>query len=69
MSRTREEKGFILINKEAITVHIFAILPNFRITAFIYKLVRLHGVLSFKNKHVSGNLWLLTRKCGDIIFK
>ena len=63
MSRTREEKGFILINKEATTVHIFAILPHFRITVFISKLVRLHGVLSFQNKHMSGNLWLLMRKC------
>ena len=69
MSRTREEKGFILINKEATTVHIFVILPHFRITVFISKLVRLHGVLSFQNKHMSGNLWLLMRKCSDIIFK
>ena len=65
MSRTREEQGFILINKEATTVHIFAILPHFRITVFISKLVRLHGVLSFQNKHRSGNLWLLMRKCSD----
>ena len=69
MSRTREEKGLILINKEAATVHIFAIIPHFRITVFIYKLVRLHGVLSLQNKHMSGNLWLLMRKCSDIIFK
>ena len=69
MSRTREEKGFILINKEATTVHIFAILPRFRITALITKLVRLHGLLSFQNKHMSGNLWLLIRKCSDIILK
>ena len=69
MSRTREEKGFILINKEATTVHILAVLPHFRITVFISKLVRLHGVLSFQNKHMSGNLWLLMRKCSDIIFK
>ena len=69
MSRTREEKGFILINKEAITVQIFDILPHFPITVFISKLVRLHGVLSFQNKYMSGNLWLLMRKCSDIIFK
>ena len=56
MSRTKEEKEFILINKEATTVHIFAILPHFRITVFIFKLVRLHSVLSFQNKHMSGNL-------------
>ena len=69
MSRTREEKGFILINKEATTVHIFAVLPHFRITVFISKLMRLHGVLSFQNKHMSDNVWLLMRKCSDIIFK
>ena len=46
MSRTREEKGFILINKEGTTVHIFAILPHFRITVFISKLVRLHGYMA-----------------------
>ena len=69
MSRTREEKGFILINKETTTEHKFAILPHFRIAVFISKLVRPHGVLSFQNKHMSGNLWLLMRKCSDIIFK
>ena len=69
MSRPREDKGFILINKEATTEHILAILPHFRITVFISKLVRLHGLLSFQNKHMSGNLRLLMRKCSDIILK
>ena len=69
MSRTKEEKGFIFTNKEAATVDVFAILSHFRVTVFISKLVRLHGVLSFQNKHMSGNLWLLMRKCNDIIFK
>ena len=69
MSRTREEKEFILINKEATTIHIFDILPQIRTTVFISKLMRLHGMLSFQNKHMSGNLWLFMRKCSDIIFK
>ena len=50
-------------------MHIFAVLPYFRITVFTSKLVRLYGVLSFQNKHMSGNVWLLMRKCSDIIFK
>ena len=48
---------------------ICALLLQFRITIFISKLVQLHGVLSFQNKHMSGNLWLLMRKCSDVIFK
>ena len=31
---------------------IFTILPQFRITVFISKFVRIHGVLSFQNKHI-----------------
>ena len=59
---TRKQRGT--------TVHIFALLPQFRISAvFISKVVRLHGVLPFQNKHMSGNLRLLMRKCSDIIFK
>ena len=38
-------------------------------TVFISKLLLLHGVLSFQNKHMSGNLWLSMRTCSDIIFK
>ena len=33
-------------------VHIFTILPQFFITVFISEFVRLHGMLSFQNKHV-----------------
>ena len=33
-------------------VHIFTLLPQFRITVFISKFVGLHGVLSFRNKHI-----------------
>ena len=34
------------------TLHIFTLLPQFRITVFISKFVQLHGVLSFQNKHI-----------------
>ena len=51
-------EGLYTHRQSGTTVHIFAILPQFRITVFISKLVQLHGVLSFKNKHMSGNLWL-----------
>ena len=50
-------------------VRIFALLHQFRIIVFIFKLVRLHGVSSFQNKHMSGNLWLSMQKYNDIIFK
>ena len=33
-------------------VHIFTLLPQFRMTVFIFKFVRLHGTLSFQNKHI-----------------
>ena len=33
-------------------VHIFTLLPQFHMTVFISKFVRLHGVLLFKNKHI-----------------
>ena len=48
MSRTQEQKGFILVNREAQLSQ----LSQFRIIVFISKFVRLHGVLSFQNKHV-----------------
>ena len=52
MSRTQEQKGLILINKRGTIVHIFTVLPQFGITSFISKFVRIHGVLSFQNKHI-----------------
>ena len=33
-------------------VRIFTLLPQFHMTAFISKFVRLHGVLLFQNKHI-----------------
>ena len=33
-------------------VHIFTLLPQFHMTFFISKFVRLHGVLLFQNKHI-----------------
>ena len=33
-------------------MHIFTLLPQFRLTVFISKLLRLHGVLLFQNKHI-----------------
>ena len=33
-------------------VHIFTILPQFRITVFISKFVRIHGLPSFQNEHI-----------------
>ena len=41
---TRKQRGTI--------VHIFTLLPQFRITVRFSKFVRLHGVLSFQNKHI-----------------
>ena len=69
MTTAWAEPGVYTRKQRGTTVHIFAILPQFRITAFISILVQLHGVFSFQNKHMSGNLWLLMRKCSDIIFK
>ena len=33
-------------------VHIFTLLPQFNMTSFISKFVRLHDVLLFQNKHI-----------------
>ena len=51
MSRTQEQKRYILVLNRGIIVHIFTILPQFRITVFISTFVRIHGV-SFQNKHI-----------------
>ena len=61
-------RGECTLKQRGTTVHIFALLPQFPITIFTAKLVRLHGVVSFQNGDMSCNLWLLMRKCNDIIF-
>ena len=48
MSRTWKQKEEVYTHKQrGTTVHIFALLPQFCITIFISKLVRLYGLLSF----------------------
>ena len=46
------EAIYTRIKQRGTIVHIFTILPQFRITVFISKFVRIHGVLSFQNKHI-----------------
>ena len=45
-------EGVHTCKQRGTTVHIFALLPQFCITVFISKFVRLHGVLSFQNRHL-----------------
>ena len=68
VNRTWKQKEEVYTHRQrGTTVHIFALLPQFCITIFISKLVRLYGLLSFKNKHMSGNLWLLMQKCSNVV--
>ena len=46
-----EGSMYTCIKQRGTIVHIFTILPQFCITIFISKLVRIHAVLSFQNKH------------------
>ena len=47
LSRTYGQKD----SQTGTIVHIFTLLPQFRIIVFISKFVRLHSMLSFQNKH------------------
>ena len=46
------EAIYTRIKQRGTIVHIFTILPQFLITVFISKFLRIHGVLSFQNKHI-----------------